>query len=185
MKHRQLSLISPQRKDHGGSLRQGLRKERRPFDPSRPVHVVLRSERARRQWSLHHPRHRYHADALLKRVARVCQVKVYRDTNVGNHWHLVVKAPTRAAFQRFLRVFSGRLAMLVTGARKGRPVGRFWTGLAYSRVVEWGREFKSVTRYVLLNAFEALSTRRELQEQRRVGERYRIVSLKDLTAESG
>lgn len=75
--------------------------------------------------------------------------------------------------------------MLVTGARKGRPVGRFWTGLAYSRVVEWGREFKSVTRYVLLNAFEALSTRRELQEQRRVGERYRIVSLKDLTAESG
>ena len=185
MKHRQLSLIPPQRKDHGGSLRQGLRKERRPFDPSRPVHVVLRSERARGQWSLHHPRHRYHADALLKRVARVCQVKVYRDANVGNHWHLVVKAPNRAAFQRFLRVFSGRLAMLVTGARKGRPVGRFWTGLAYSRVVEWGREFKSVTRYVLVNAFEALSTRRELQEQRRTGERYRIVSLRDLTAESG
>ena len=45
--------------------------------------------------------------------------------------------------------------MLVTGARKGNPVGRFWDQLAYSRVLTWGRQFKVLQNYIAKNTVEA------------------------------
>jgi hypothetical protein len=63
------------------------------------------------------------------------------------------------AFQSFLRVFAGMTARLVTGAHKGEPIGRFWDSVAYSRIVSWGREFRSVGAYVRKNEEEALGLR--------------------------
>jgi hypothetical protein len=40
------------RAEHGGSIRQGRRKLARPVDPKRPLHVVLRSEKAKGDLSL-------------------------------------------------------------------------------------------------------------------------------------
>jgi hypothetical protein len=82
-------------------------------------------------------------------------VKIYRSVNVGNHLQLLVHARKRSHFQSFLRVVSGRIAMLVTGARKGLVVGRFWDRLAYSRVVGWGREFDILLQYLVKNLFES------------------------------
>src|SRR5690606_1064530 len=107
----------------------GKRKLERPLDPKRPLHVTLKSTRARGPWSLLNPRHRYCIEDRLHATARKHKLKIYRFQNVGNHLHLLVKAPTRAAFQAFLREFAGRIAMLVTRARKGHPVGRFWDAL--------------------------------------------------------
>ncbi len=51
--------------------------------------------------------------------------------------------------------------MIVTGARKGnalkRPEGAprgFWNQLVYTRIVSWGRDFKTVAQYVLKNLWE-------------------------------
>jgi hypothetical protein len=59
------------------------------------------------------------------------------------------------AFQSFLSAFAGMSARLVTGACKASPVGKFWDSVAYSRIVSWGREFRSVGAYVEMNDDEA------------------------------
>lgn len=140
----------------------GRRKAFRPLDPKRPVHLVLRSSRAQGQWSLLHPSNVRHVDGHARRIALKHRVRLYRYVNVGNHLHLLVKTPTRRAFQRFLREASGVIAAAVTGARKGNAVGRFWDFLAYTRVVAWGRDFRNVELYFIKNLFETagLLTRR-------------------------
>ena len=46
--------------------------------------------------------------------------------------------------------------MLVTGARKGHAVGKFWDELAFSRILGWGREFERVKSYLTKNILEGL-----------------------------
>lgn len=41
-----------------------------------------------------------------------------------------------------------------TGCRKNQR--QFWALLVYTRIITWGREFKSVSRYILQNTLEAL-----------------------------
>ncbi len=100
------------------------------------------------------PAYRDRIAQLVERVANKYGIRVYRFANFGNHAHLLVQARARPEFQGFLRELSGRIATLVTGAVKGRPDG-FWDGLAWSRLVSWGRDWKALHRYLIANLFEA------------------------------
>jgi hypothetical protein len=62
----------------------------------------------------------------------------------------------RGHFQNFLRTLTALIARAVTGAKKGYPKGKFWSSLAYSRTVTWGREFKRVALYLDRNELETL-----------------------------
>ncbi len=141
-------------REHGGDIRKGKRKIARPFDPKKPMHLVFRSTRARGVRSMLHPKNKKRVDVLVKSVARKSGVRIYQYANVGNHLHLLVSAGVRKDLQSFLRRLSGAIALLITGARKGSSQ-RFWDGLVYSRIVTWGREFKTVTLYVIRNLMEA------------------------------
>jgi REP element-mobilizing transposase RayT len=90
---------------------------------------------------------------LLGTISRRHEVRVYRFANVGNHFHLLIQAKSRAGFNAFLREFAGTVAVMVTGAVKGRPQ-KFWDALAWSKMVEWGRQFQNTARYILLNVLE-------------------------------
>lgn len=122
------------------------------------MHLVLRSDRAHGSWSLLSRRHKWRVYGLVQKIARRRQVRIYRFANVGNHLHLLVQVKSRAAFQAFLREFSGAVAVIVTGAVKGRPQ-RFWNGLAWTKIVEWGRQFRNAARYIVLNVLEGLGFR--------------------------
>jgi hypothetical protein len=39
--------------------------------------------------------------------------------------------------------------------KKARPIGKFWDALAYSRIVEWGKDWKNMLDYVGKNLLEA------------------------------
>ena len=136
---------------HGGSVREGRRKVARAVDPKRPIHLVLSSSRAQGAWSLTNTDNRAHIRSALDLGKRRFGVKVYSQGTQGDHLHLLIKAPSRPDFQGFLRFLAGRIAMKITGARKGNAVGRFWKALAYTRLVAWGRDFFSVKDYVELN----------------------------------
>ncbi len=101
-----------------------------------------------------HPKNRDHVDRRTRQIAARHGVNIYRYSNVGNHLHLLVKTPTRTAFQRFLRELAGVIATLVTGAIKGSPK-KFWDGLAYTRIVTWGRDLRNLEQYFIKNIFEA------------------------------
>jgi REP element-mobilizing transposase RayT len=156
---RQLSLFSgrhmyPPRKEHGGEIRRGRRKLARPFDSRRPIHVVLRSSVAKGRWSLRRPDTTRQVFNAMQRLARRFGVRVYEFANATNHLHMLIRAKCRHALQGFLRAFAGIAARIVTGAQKGRPIGKFWDWLAYSRIVEWGRDFFGAWAYVFQNELE-------------------------------
>jgi len=117
----------------------------------------MRSSRARGKWSLLHPTHARIIDAYLTRTAAKWGVRLLERANVGNHLHLLIRVRSRREFQGFLRELAGGIAMRVTGARKSLELadGRFWDELAYTRVVEWGRDLARTTRYIVTNLFEA------------------------------
>jgi REP element-mobilizing transposase RayT len=144
---------------HGGDVRNGKRKVPRPWDGKKPVHVVLRSSLARGPWSLLGAEIAGQVEKLARTLSSRCGVSLYRYANAGNHIHMLARAPCRMAFQSFLSAFAGLTARLVTGASKAKPVGRFWDSVAYSRIVSWGREFRSVGAYVKKNEEEALGLR--------------------------
>jgi hypothetical protein len=70
--------------------------------------------------------------------------------------HLLVRAESRVAFQNFLRTVAALLARRITGARKGKPVGKFWDALAFSSLVKWGSQMAAVHRYFSRNRLEAI-----------------------------
>ena len=105
----------------------------------------------------------------MERLKVRWNIRVYRYANVGNHLHFLIKAPTRGAWQGFIRELAGGIAMIVTGARKGNPAALerskaarpsamqriFWDELVYTRIVAWGRDFNGVAVYILKNLWEA------------------------------
>lgn len=106
--------------------------------------MVFRSARARGPWSFLHQKNKGAIHQLLQELAQEYGVRVYRYENVGNHIHLLARFGERRFLRAFLRVFPQRVMFHVTGARKGQPRGRFFDAIAYSRIVEWGREFRAV-----------------------------------------
>jgi len=142
--------------DYGGSLRKSKRKIQRPFDRKRPMHLVMRSTRATKDWSFLHRRNKGAIHALLLDLAEKYRLKLYKYENVGNHLHLLAQFPSRRELQAFLRVFTQAVMFQVTGARKGKPQGRFFDAVAYSKVVSWGREFAALKAYLWKNALESL-----------------------------
>lgn len=138
---------------HGGSLAHGRRKEKRPLSFKRPIHLVLRSEKARGALSL--LRHERVVDALLRRQARRHHVRIQHYVNVGNHLHIKLRVYSRESFAAFLKSFSALLARRVTGARRGRALGSFWDGLAFTRVLYHRIEEKFLAHYFTANSIEA------------------------------
>ena len=162
-KPKQLALFAPTGRSpssrplsHGGDLGKGREKGRRPFSPRRPLHIVMRSSRARGPWSLLRPpesRRRGRPLAALVATERTCASINSPMSAITST--LLARCRERRALQTFLRAFAGLIARAVTGAEQGRPVGKFWDTLAYSRVMTWGREYRGVRAYILNNEMEA------------------------------
>ena len=143
---------------HGGIESKGKRKTTRPFFAKAPMHIVLYSERAKGSWSMLHRKHKSAVTSMIYVYAERFKVRVYRAANVGNHIHLLVKADEKKQLSDFLRVLAGRVAITVSGARKGiKRIGKFWDSLCWSRLVNWGKDFYHVQSYVLANELETIS----------------------------
>jgi REP element-mobilizing transposase RayT len=142
------------RVQHGGDVRRVRRKMERPVSTRRAMHVTPHSDRAYGDWSLR--RHQREVRETLAACARRSGVRVYDFANVGSHLHLLVRVRRRAELQSILRSFAGLVARRVTGAGRNKPLrgGRFWSALAWSRIVSWGREYSMVRNYIYRNRIE-------------------------------
>jgi|SRR5579859_3643403 len=129
---------------HGGVSRTGQRKTSRPIEPSLPLYIALRSSRARGKWSLQKATTESKVQEIMRELAQRHGIKVLEYANGGDQIHLLLRARSRQGFQAFLRAFAGLTARLVTGAKKGKPSGKFWDALTFSRVLSWGKEFDAV-----------------------------------------
>lgn len=142
-------------KHFGGEyLKNSNAKTKRPFSSKKAMHLVLRSTMAKGPLSL--LRKNPKISEIVFAQAKKAGVKVYRFANAGNHIHLIVLASSRIAFKRFIRAISGLIARLILGAEKGRAKAvKFWDKRPFSRILEWGRDFKISCDYLLQNTLEA------------------------------
>ena len=141
---------------HGGESWQGRRKCERPIATRRPMHIVLRSSHAKGQWSFLHPRHAPFIREWVPSLAKRFHVQLCEWSTNSNHLHLLLRARTRQGLQHFLMVLGSRIAQHITGARKGKPIGkRFFDSIPFSRIVEWGKALVAAKRYVVQNILEA------------------------------
>lgn len=168
---RKIPSLKKRRSEHGGSFSVKSRRSRRPLNTDNPVHLVLRSEIAFGERSL--KRNRRIVLRTLFKFSKRFKVKVYEKAVCSNHIHCVVKAPNRRAMQNFFRVFAGQVAQEILQAHplnekesaergvtqsmdSAHPKNRrsFWALLAYTRIVRWGFDFRTVLKYVVRNTLE-------------------------------
>ena len=135
----QLSLI-PQKhlgqikaRSHGGESLKKRRKTKRPLVPGLITHVAFKSSKAKGDLSFY--KHKKTVHSMLKTLSRKYFVEIQDFVNMGNHLHLKVKFKDTERFQNFMRTFAGLLPRRLTHACKGQSFGRFWDGLAYTRVL--------------------------------------------------
>ncbi|MBU6153443.1 MAG: transposase [Bdellovibrionales bacterium] len=133
------------RRSHGGAESRGKRKTKRPFETHAPIHLCLSSDRARGLWSLGHRSNRARVSSRIYVYAERYKIRVYRANVEGGKIHLLIKAQDRKNLADFLRVLAGRVAIMITGAKKHeKRVGKFWKDLCWSKLINWGSEFYGV-----------------------------------------
>ena len=143
--------------ESGGSFSKGTRKERRVFSSKQAMHIVLRSEKASGNLSFMAGQNQKAVRASLLCLAARWGITLYDHAINSNHVHLLLRARSKADLSGFLRTVSSRIAMRLTGAKKGAALAnRFWSDRIYSKLVSWGREFERVRKYIEQNVLESL-----------------------------
>lgn len=118
---------------HGGTSLKKRRKTKRYLIPGATTHLVLKSSKAHGNLSFY--AHKKIVSKLLHEKARKFFVEIRDFVNMGNHLHIKIRFKDRKMFQQFLKSYTALLARKITGARRGVRFGKFWDGLAYTRVL--------------------------------------------------
>lgn len=137
--------------EFGGSRMVGRRKGARPLSTKLPIHLVLRSTQseARRVFSYRSKRNRQ----ILAQLAKRFHIQIYESVFNYTHLHLVIRIPHRQNYVGFIRQLSSRLSRLANLKR-----GALFGLRPYTRILSWGREFKTVMSYMNKNYVEAIGT---------------------------
>jgi REP element-mobilizing transposase RayT len=185
MRPKQFNLFKKDLRFHGGCLLYGKRKSLRPLSRKDPIHIVLRSSWAYGENSFLLARNKKSITRLIERVAKKYVIKIYRVALVSNHLHLIIKISNRKNYHTFIRVLSGFIASHTmrlksfkqfqeirrkriagdppTSAKKHQQaesetqgIGQaFWQFRPFTRILHWGRDFKTCCEYLLKNNLEA------------------------------
>jgi REP element-mobilizing transposase RayT len=178
---KQQSFFKNQARAHGGAHSVKKRRTPRPMSTKHALHITLRSQFAKGQRSL--LKHKKPINEVIEKASKQFQIQVYEKAICGNHIHLLIRGKTRVNLQNFFRVVAGHIAQKILEsfpitkqereaerARGGAPTSgkmkktgcqknqrKFWELLIYTRIITWGKEFKTVTMYIIQNTLEALN----------------------------
>jgi REP element-mobilizing transposase RayT len=138
----------------GAHLNKGNPKKKRPLSIKNTTHLVMRSLLATGPRSF--MKFEKRIEQIIRHQAKVHGVRIYRLANGGNHLHMLILPRSRVAFNKFIRAISGLIARLVLKAERGSAKNlQFWEKRPFTRIVQWGQDFKGVCSYLLQNSLEA------------------------------
>lgn len=167
---------------YGGSLRKTRagRAGARPLSTRESMHLVLRSSRAKGDWSFLRPRNSIRVKAIIEKFAFIYGVQILSLVNVGNHLHLHIRLGNRFGYAPFIRAISGAIVVAVCGhARWSKKMslgthgeargvaalaagdvgaalaaGRFWDHRPFTRVVVGFQAARRMVDYLRINEME-------------------------------
>jgi REP element-mobilizing transposase RayT len=165
---KQIAFLKKEKSAYGGELlktRAGRRRPR-PLDTRATMHLVLRSSKAKGDWSFRRPQNARKIQAILNRFSAKHGVRILSLANVGNHLHFQIKLSNRHTYKPFIRAITAAIAMAVTGASRWKPLkkspkDRFWDYRPFTRIVESYRAFLNLRDYLRLNQLEGAGYPRE------------------------
>src|SRR5262245_52140218 len=97
----QMKLLKDEPKAYGGELlktREG-RSRGRPLDTKNTMHLVLRSTKAKGEWSFKRSQNEKSIRAIVAKFSRKYGVKVLSLANVGNHLHFQIRLSNRFGYK--------------------------------------------------------------------------------------
>ena len=152
------------RTTHGGIDSKGRRKEYRPLSEKKWIHLTLKSSKAKGPWSFLTPKNQQIIREILKSKSKKWGVQIAEVVNVGNHLHIKLKFKYREGFQNFLRSVTALIARKITNARRGHAAGKFWQGLAFTRVIKTRIEELQLRGYFKANRLQATKGQKAREE---------------------
>src|SRR5689334_16867058 len=148
MKQISMAFSKNYRREFGGSLLTGRRKERRPLSTKKPIHLVLRSDLS----GAFNPGNRS-LEQLIRRTAGRFGVRVYDLALNWSHIHCVIRIRNRESYNAFIRALTGTIARKIQISK--RYAEKIFSLRPFTRILEWGRDFRNVLQYQIINQLEA------------------------------
>lgn len=164
---RQQDLFPKEKAAYGGTLRttregrQGSRK----ISTQHTMHLVLRSMKAKGEWSFLKAENKAKIKATLKKHAQANSIHIISLANVGNHLHIHFKLASRHTYKKFIRSVTGAIALKIMKARPGQAKvlthkDRFWDYRPFTTIVTSFRHLLNMRDYMRINQFEGLGWHR-------------------------
>jgi len=150
MRQASFGFLKDYKKEFGGSFLKGKRKSARPLSTKNPIHLVLKSTHARP----FHPTSRK-LEKIFRAQAQKYGIRIYDMALNWSHIHALITIPSRQAYLAFIRTLTSAIVGLLS-----KTAGQSLKGLfdlrPFTRILSWGREFRSVQGYLGLNQMESL-----------------------------
>lgn len=141
-------FLKDYKKEFGGSLLTGRRKSKRPLSTKHPIHLILKSC----EKSIFNPNNRS-LEKLLKSQAQKFNIKIYDLALNWSHIHMAIRIKSREDYIGFIRSLTSILAQRIRAARP--ELTTIFTLRSFTRILRWGRDFKTVLNYQILNQLES------------------------------
>ncbi len=127
----------------------------RPLDTRNTMHLVLRSSRAKGDWSFSKAENHRKIKSITAKFSQKYAVKILSLANVGNHLHFHIKLGNRHTYKPFIRAVTSAIAMAVTGtSRWKKQEGKFWDYRPFTRVVMGFKALLKIKDYIRINQLE-------------------------------
>jgi REP element-mobilizing transposase RayT len=136
----------------GGSLLLGKRKSKRPITSKKSIHLILRLN-PKYSGPLLSPLYKKSINCL-KATAFQYEINIHELAFNFTHLHIVIKVKNRKSYIQFIRTLTQRLTFL---ARKQQKIktSRIFLNRPYTRIVNWGRSYKTIIQYIYKNHLES------------------------------
>ncbi len=170
MKLKQYKLLTNENSAYGGMLlntRKG-RSRGRPLAVENSMHLVMRSTKAKGEWSFRRTENRKKIESIISKFAQKYGIKILSLANVGNHLHLHFKLGNRFTFKPFIRAITSAIMMSITGinrwTRKNLGKMKFWDYRPFTRIVIGWKALLGLRDYNRINQLEGFGHDRKSAE---------------------
>ena len=163
MKQTGFSFLRDYKKEFGGNLLYGKRKIARPISTKHPMHLVLKSTGS----NCFTPDSRK-IESLIRSQASKYKIKLYKFSLNWSHIHMLILLPSKEAYLKFIRTLTSLLVSLLSKL-KGKSLKGLFDLRPFTRILSWGREFKTIIAYHELNDMEARGFKRAKTKTKKSG----------------
>jgi REP element-mobilizing transposase RayT len=158
MRQTGFSFLKNYTKEFGGSLLIGKRKARRPLSTKSPIHLILKSSGNK----IFHPGNT-DMNSIVRSDAKRFGIKIYDLAVNWTHIHLLVKIPSREAYNQFIRSVTAKLVIYFS-KKAGWSLKGLFNLRPFTKIISWGRQFKNGLQYMIKNQIQAFSVKNHARQ---------------------